>query len=62
MQQANHTNQYRLRRLSWIPSLANTLEAVLVFFWWMENRYAEEAVVVDVGMEWNWRLEFQGGR
>ena len=42
------------------PSLGSRLVAVLVVFGRVEDGDAEETGLVDVRVEWNWRLEGEG--
>ena len=51
MQQTNDTQQYRLWCLHGTPPLGRALIAVLVVFRRVQDRDAEPAVGVDVGVE-----------
>lgn len=62
MQQADHADQDRLGRLDRAPPLRGLLVPVLVVLRGVQDRDAEQARGVDVGVEGDRRLEGQGRR
>lgn len=61
IQQTQHTNEYRLRRLRRIPSLCRALISVLIITRRMKDGDAETSVRVDVWVEGNGCGEDEGG-
>lgn len=62
MQQADHAQQDRLRRLHRRPALCRRLVSILVVLGRVQDRDAEQAGRIDVWVERDRGFEGQGGR